>query len=188
MRRKIPVTIFLGLWLSLSIFSLEEKKGPEEYQLKAIFIANIAAFIQWPKNSSMVDRSQPVVFGIIGETPPLRTWGEKIYHQEKSKIKGKEVKIVDIISLEEISDCNFLFISRSVAEDLPKILEITKNKPILTIADTEGFTKKGVHINLLRIRGSVKYEINQMALKRSSLVPKYQLLKYASRVFGEETR
>lgn len=183
---KIPFIIFLGLWLTLSVFGLQEREKPNEYQLKVLFIKNIANFIQWPKGSDMFDKSQHVVFGIIGETP-IRAWAEKIYHQQKSSIKGKEVKIIDIISLEEISGCHILFISRPVAKDLPKILEIIKNKPILIIGDTEGFLENGVHFNLVIKSGRVKYEINQMALKRSSLVPKYQLFKFASRVFREET-
>lgn len=187
MRGKIPVTIFLVLWLSLSIFSLEEPEKLNEYQIKVVFIERIVRFIQWPESSGINDKSRPVVFGIIGDTP-LGTWAEKIYQHENIKIKNKEVEVRYFTTPGEIIDCNLLFISKSAAEDLPKILEITKSKPILTIGDTEGFSEKGVHVNLLIKSGRVKYEINRMALKISSLVPKYQLLKFASRVFREETR
>ncbi len=183
MKGKIPTTIFLLLWLPLSILSRQERDKPSEYHAKAVFIARVVMFIQWPEKSNMADKSQPFVFGVFGETP-LKTWAEKVYSHEKNKIKGKKVKIRYFTTPAEVIDCNLLFIPKSAAEDLPQILSVTKNKPVLTVGDTEGFAEKGVHINLLLKSGKVKYEINSLTLLDSRLRVKFQLYKYASKVVG----
>lgn len=181
MRGKIPVSIFLVLLFPLSILSLREVEKTPEYQAKAVFIERITRFIDWPESSKVADTSRPFVFGIIGD-PPLKTWAEKIYQHENIKIKNKSVEIRYLKTPGEVIGCDLLFIARSVAGQLPQILSITENKPILTIGDTEGFAENGVHINLLIKGGNVKYEINQMAFMRSSLVLQYSLLKFASKI------
>jgi hypothetical protein len=72
-----------------------------------------------------------------------------------------------------------LFIAKSAAPDLPKILAATKYKPILTIGDTPGFAQKGVHINLYVEKGSTKFEINVRALFDAKFSPDRRMIKLA---------
>lgn len=183
MRGRIPVVIFLLLWLPLSILSPQEKEKSPEYQAKAVFISRIAMFVEWPEDSNLKDKLQPLVLGIVGESP-IKKWVEKAYRHEENRIKNKKVEIRYPKTPGEVTGCNLLFISRSAEEDLPKILEITKNKPILTFGDTEGFAEKGVHINLLLKSGRVRYEINPLTLQDSKLSVKFQLYKFASKAVG----
>jgi hypothetical protein len=60
---------------------------------------------------------------------------------------------------------------------LDDILKLTGSLNILTISDTTGYCKKGVHINFyIDESGTIKYEINITALKKANLVVDMQLL------------
>jgi hypothetical protein len=175
-RERLPCilsAVVLCLVLSLSLFSVED-----EYIRKAALFKVFSQHIQWPKNSSMDDRSKPFVIGIIGKNPFGKLL-ENAYSLEEGKIKDKNVEIRDISKMEEIERCHILFISKSVGKELAEIIAITGKKPILTIAEKKGFAKKGVLFNLYLTKGQIRFEINASALKKSGLVVDSQLLSVA---------
>jgi len=59
-------------------------------------------------------------------------------------------------------------------------------RPILTVSDTEGFTRLGGGIELARSGGRVQFVVNADALSRSGLTPSSQMLRLAQRVIGGE--
>ena len=176
-RRGLPVVVFLSWWLCISVFATVR----EEYTIKAAFMGKFPQFIQWPDKSGMTDTSKPFVIGVIGEDP-FGSILEKCYAGKNRKIKNKKVKIKYVKSLEEIPGCHLLFISRSVENDLLKILSITKNKPILTIGETQGFAQKGVHINFYISQKRIRFEINPLAIRESSLSVDSLLLEFAKTI------
>jgi hypothetical protein len=70
-----------------------------------------------------------------------------------------------------------LFISSSEEKSLPAVLQAVKEKPILTIGDTEGVARKGGIVNLVRRDDSVGFEINSEAGKRAGLTISSKLLR-----------
>ncbi|HLP60010.1 MAG TPA: YfiR family protein, partial [Candidatus Deferrimicrobium sp.] len=82
----------------------------------------------------------------------------------------------------DIPGCHILFVSRSMKNMLPQIVAVARQNPILTVADTEGFAKKGIYINIYIERQSPKYEINETALKLSNLKVRYQLFEWGKRI------
>jgi hypothetical protein len=72
-----------------------------------------------------------------------------------------------------------LFIASSAAEILSEILSNTRDKPILTVSDTNGFAAKGVLINFFLAGDKIKFEINEKAVHESGLVMSYRLLNLA---------
>ena len=190
MKRVLTTCLLSLLLLHLTLPGQKKEKAPE-YQLKAVFIANIVKFVEW-KGASIHDKSKPLVIGVIGENPFLikekgddkpTNWLEKIYIEQKGKIKNKQVNIRYISDISEIPDCNLLFISESEKKKLPEIITAARENQVLTISDTDGFAKKGVHFNLILKSGSVRFEVNQTAAIESGLKPSFYLLKYALKTF-----
>lgn len=139
--------------------------------------------MEWPDNSSITDTTTPFILGIIGKSP-FDSILEDFYASQK--IKDKTVEIRYFSDLKDISDCHLLFIAKSKRRELSDILNITKDKPILTISDTEGWAKKGVLINLYFAQNSVRFEINEDAVKESGLDMRYHLLGMAKIVHFDE--
>lgn len=161
----------------------------DEYAVKAAFLELVSKYIEWPPDQDINAKSKPFIITVIGENPFVKTrkgknttddWLTSLY--ETQKIKDKRVEIHYISEVEEIADCHILFVSRSMRKRLPEIVEAVRGKPILTIADTEGFAKKGIYINLYIENNRTRYEINPISLKSATLNVNYQLIEWGKKV------
>jgi hypothetical protein len=143
-----------------------------EYMIKASFIEKFARLTDWQANIP----GNYFVIGIVGESPFN---GELERLAKNINIKNKPIRIDYISNYSGIVDCQVLFICKSKKNNLSEILKITDRYDILTISDTPGFCKRGVHINFyLDDSESVKYEINHEKLKKTNMVVDMQVLKF----------
>jgi hypothetical protein len=147
-----------------------------EYTVKAVFLERFARFIQWPAETNVNNPDKPFVIGVIGDNPfgPVL---EQLY--QKRRIKNKEVEIRYINRIEEINGSNILFISSSCKDNLEEIIRALQGRPILTVADSKGFSKANIHINLYSPRKEIPFQINPAALRSSGLRVDYRLLVLA---------
>jgi len=147
-----------------------------EYTVKTAYIEKFTQFVEWPEESEIADTTQPFILCIIGKSP----FGQILdnFYREQ-KLQNKKVDIKYISNTKDIQDCHLLFICSSMKEQLDRILEYTHDKPILTIADTEDFAKMGVHINMYQSDDKIRFEINSVAIKESSLRLSYLLYSLA---------
>ena len=165
----------LTVFLSSSVSTASEAQI-EESTLKAVYIEKFTRFVEWPKESEIDDTSKPFIIGIIGENslePTLR----KIFSARK--IRDKNVIIRRMSGTDEIDDCHLLYISNISKEKLQTVLSSVKDKPILTISDTESFAMSGVLINFYVVNNRLRFEINEMAVRKSHLTFSYRLMQIA---------
>jgi len=148
----------------------------QEYVVKAVFLEKFTNFIDWPKESIAYDSTKPFVIGVIGENPFGKLLSD-VYSSQK--IFNKRIQIINDLDTSHFQDCQIIFISRSKKDKLNEIIDMTKDKPILTVSDTEGFAKKGVMINLYVEKNSVKFEVNEPAVRKSPLKVSHLLLNMA---------
>ncbi len=165
------IICFVFLLLPIGAFA-----QTSEYTIKAAFLERFTRFIEWPDVSAVSDTTESFVLGVIGENP-FGSILEQLYATQK--IKNKEVEIQSLSNLDEISGCHLLFISKSKEKELSKILSLTKDKPILTISDANGFAENGVLINLYLAENKIRFEINETAVRVSGLTVSYLLLNAA---------
>jgi hypothetical protein len=168
---KIFILIFL-----LFVFPLYDQVKMEEHPLKALIISRFFDFIRWPNGSEENGNLSRFVIGFIGNTP-MADYKKKF--TEKIRIPGKKLVFKDLTEPEQIVECHTVIIGENQSDRLKEILTLTDGKPILTIADTEGFGEKGVLINLYLSGKKVKFEINLPAVKRSGLIFSSKLYKLA---------
>ena len=160
---------FFGLLLAIH-------PQPREYVLKTAFIEKFTRFTEWPEDILSTDTSRPFIVSVFGKSP---IDNELDLFFEKQKIKDFNVEVRHIKNIDEIEGSQILFISESVGSKLSDILKYTKNSPILTIADTEGYAEKGVIINLYLEEDQIRFEINYDALTATDLSINYLLLNHA---------
>ncbi len=174
------VILCIGFFIPLSGIAQQS-----EYTIKAVFLEHFTRFIEWPESTEIANTSQPFYVAVIGENP-FGSILDQVYSEQK--IKNRRVEILYFATLDEITHCHILFISRSNKEILSEILARTKDKPILTVSDTEGFAENGVLINFYLSGNRIKFEINEKAVHDSGLAMSYRLLSLARIVEQDRER
>lgn len=153
--------------------TLSVKAQSKEYILKAGFLEKFARFSEWP-DEKQIDTFNITVIG----NSPFNGILEELYSSHT--IKDKPVHINYISSISQINNCQILFIAVENTRILESILEETKDKPILTISEKDGFGKKGVLLNFfITEQGTVHFEINYQKVKQSGISMDIFLLEYA---------
>jgi hypothetical protein len=153
---------------------------PSEYELKAAFIYNFAKYVHWPEASTSETR-KPIAIGVIGKDP----FGQALDDAMRGRsLEGRAVVVRRFSRVEEVADCDILFISSSEKNNLPRILEVLHKAPVLTIGDMNRFAERGGMINLTTEEARVRFEINVEAAERAGLKPGSQLLRLARIVGG----
>jgi len=166
----------LIIMLALSMISFLGYSQANEYVLQAVYLEKFSRFVTWPEESGMGDANKPFIILVIGQTP-LKENLEQIYAIQK--INGKKVEIKQINKKEEIQYGHILFIAESEKKNLNTILEITRQKPILTVSSSPEFGERGVLINFFEENKKLRFEINESEVLLSQLKMSFYLLNSA---------
>ena len=155
--------------------------GPPEYEVKAAFLYNFAKYITWPPSP---DR-KPLVIGLIGKDPFGRALDDAMRGQ---KAQDRPVIVRRFKKIDDITNCDLLFIASSEKSRLPHILSILGKSPVVTVADMDQFTEGGGMINLRLQQDRVNFDVNVDAFSRAGLKAGSQLLRLARVVIANEQR
>jgi len=160
-----------SLLLTLVTGGEVEAQSTREDLVKSAFIYNFIRFVEWPSE----DSSNAFIIAVLGESGLLNPLRE--ISRTKTLPENRRIEVRHWRSLEEVDRCNILFISGSMGNRLDAILGMVEGKNWLTVSDTEGFAARGIAINFVLIRESVKFEINRKAIERAGLRVSAQLLR-----------
>ncbi|OQX97657.1 MAG: hypothetical protein B6I20_12185 [Bacteroidetes bacterium 4572_117] len=177
--------IFFCALFSLFFFSfnnvLYAQGAVNEYDVKKMMILKVTTFIEWPKKSKVNDKQSNIVISIIGDNP-FNGKLKKLVANQNQKINNKQVVVNYIKSIEDIEGSDILFICSSEKYIVSKIIKHARNKAILTIADTRGFTEKGVIIGLFIRNGKIALNINKKEADKCGFYISSSLLGNAVKV------
>jgi hypothetical protein len=170
-----PGTLLVAL---LATESAGAESATLEQQVKAAFLCEFAAHVEWPPEA-FPGAAAPLTIGVMGDDDLHRTLGEIL---KGRKAGGRSLQARRIRSIAEIRGCQILFAGRSQDARLPEILGAVRGSPVLTVGETDGFTLRGGVIRFARIDNRIGFEINQDAADRSRLVISKKLLGLGSGV------
>jgi hypothetical protein len=156
-----------------------------EYPVKAEFIERFTRFIDWPP-TAFAGPDSPFILCVVGETP-ITAYLERL--AQTRRIKSRPVELRRMKSSADLSQCHLLFIAAGERAHLRQILARVEGRPIVTVADSEGFGRAGVLINLLLdAEGRVGFEISSTSAKHTALTLNAQLLKLSRLTTSENGR
>ena len=144
-------------------------------QLKAVFLFNFAQFVDWPPQA-FPEAQKPLVIGVLGEDPFGGYLDETVRGE---KVNNRPLTVQRYRQVEDIKTCHILFISRSEADRLEQILTNLKDRNILTVADADGFARRGVMIRFATEKNKTHLKINLEAAKAANLTISSKLLRPA---------
>jgi hypothetical protein len=153
--KKTRLCVLLLFCCSLCTFAQSQEK------IYSNLILSFSRGIQWPGNSS-----DKFVIGVF-EYPPLVTELNAI--SAAIKIGTKKVEIQELNTLDEISQCNILFIPAYKAKSLNGVLNKVGTNPTLIITNKIDLAKKGSGVNFLLVDGKLKYEINCKSIENRGM-------------------
>jgi hypothetical protein len=146
-----------------------------EYQVKSVFLFNFTQFVEWPANV-FARANTPLVIGVLGEDPFGAYLDETVRGETAN---GRPLIVARYRRVQEVGDCQVLFISRSETDRLEQILASLVGKPVLTVSDVEGFARRGGMIDLATVVGKTQLRINLQAAKEAQLTLSSKLLRPA---------
>ncbi len=149
-----------------------------EYQVKAVFLFNFAQFVEWP-SPAFPEAQTPLVIGVLGDDPFGAYLDETVRGET---VNHRPLVVRRFRSVEEIDTCHVLFISRSEADRLGETIASLKGRNILTVGDTEGFSRRGVMIRFVTVDNKIRLRINLDAAKAAQLTISSKLLRPAELV------
>jgi hypothetical protein len=179
MIKRTLVLIFL-LILLYQPLAVQDKVELDESEIKSGFLYKICKFTRWSRQDAS---NAPIFISILGDT----TSANELDIPEDKRIHDRRIVIRKIKDLPEIDNSHVLFITASESDRLDAILDYIVDKDVLTVGDTKGFAQRGVIINFYVEKGSVRFEINRDAVKKSPVNLSTQLFTVA-RVVGTKRK
>jgi hypothetical protein len=176
---RILLAAILGLSLAApSGWAGEREDAGREYSVKAAFIRQFTRYVTWPEGT-FKNPADPIVLGVLGENP-FGNALDQIASGGGSDARGISVKYYRTI--EEYEPCQILFVSASEVKGMEKILDKTRNLPVLIIGDTPGLAEAGAVINFVIEDNKVRFEVNPEAARQAHLQISSKLLHLAKLV------
>lgn len=146
-----------------------------EYQVKAALLYKFVQFVTWPPES-FSSPSDPVVACVLGETSFAYALKESV---RGKLVWGRPLVVREVADSKQAKSCQILFVAALQRKQFRSILADLMTTPILTVADTDGFTDAGGVVNLISEGAIVHFQINVTAAKQNNLQVSSKLLSLA---------
>ncbi len=181
LQRVIGLFILLGTLLQMDWRMYAQPAALTEYQVKALFLLNFTKYIDWPAEA-FAETNSPITIGVIGENH----FGDDLAKAVEGKcVNGRKIVILPLESDKDFCKCHILFISASEKKRVSDIVARIKSRPILTVGETDQFTRQGGIINFTKKEGKVRLEIDLSAAQSAKIQISSRLLSVADVVRGK---
>lgn len=170
----LVVVLIVALCLPARYASAEGKVT--EYHVKAVFLYNLTRFVSWPDENQ--ESRGDFLIGIYGSDP----FGElidKAVAGEKQNGRNIRVERYETAEQARVAGCSILFISSSSMDRFSEIRDALRGRPVLTVADTPGFSQNGGMVNLVEINQKIGLEVNRSVARKAGLFISSKLLSLA---------
>lgn len=165
--------LFHVIFLLLGIVAPAHAQHASEYEVKAAFLFNFTKFTEWP-GDAFARQSDFFILGILGKDP----FGEYLDEiAEGEKVAEKKLLIQRYNSVDEIRDCQILFIN--MPGETAYVIDRLKGRSILTVSDDSIFSKLGGIVQFYNDNGAVRLQINPIAAKEANIDISSKLLRIA---------
>ena len=153
-----------------------------EVTLKGAFLFNFARFTEWPADALQTD--SPVSACVLGD----RAVGDAFARTVKGKqLAGRAISVTLIAPTGSLPACHLVYLSGIASSRVAEIVAALRDLPVLTVSDSEEFTKRGGIIQFFVESGKMRFRINARAAKRARLQLSSRLLALADVVDEEAT-
>lgn len=153
--------------------------------LKAAYLERFTRFVEWPEEQKINEFNIAVV-GDLEFQKSLKSVFKYLHIKNRDAIIKYYPNCTALLNEknDELKDIQILYLSDVCSSKLDKIINAAKNSHVLTISQSPGFAKKGVHINMFLLGTNLKFEINEKSARESGLKISHLLLQQAKLVYN----
>jgi hypothetical protein len=141
-----------------------------EYDLKAAYLLNFASYIEWS------NPPKPVKICIYGNNPFKAATIATLLEAKAGQIEA-DFKYTS--QLEQLTDCNIVYLAHSEQASFGKVIAQLRNAPVLIVTDVQDGIPQGAMINLITESNRLRFEINISTVLASNMKISSKLLKLA---------
>lgn len=145
------------------------------YQIKAVFLFNFSQFVNWPVKP-VPDAQTPFTIGVLGDNP-FGDFLDQTVHGEK--VNGRDLVVQQYRRVEDVTNCEILFISQSESRHFKEDLAVLRGRNILTVGDADGFSKCGGIVRFVTEQNKIHFRIDLEEARSANLTISSQLLRLA---------
>lgn len=178
-RRRMLLALLLGGLCGAGVAPAQDS-GSKEYQVKAAFLYNFAQFVKWPPGA-FSSPSAPLCIGVLGDDPFDGALEDTIRGEA---IEGHKLVVMRSHSLDDLRDCQMIFVARSEQGDIARILAACEARAVLTVSEIDRFAQDGGDIDFYLASGKIRFDINPAAARHQGLKISSQLLALGHIVGG----
>ena len=164
--------VLLGMFISFGLLAQKIDESDTRAMMEANFLYQFANNNQWP--SSMKKGSFKIV--IIGN--------EAVYTHFVSKYKNQTIGLQPIEVMQSNNaqsipaNTHLVFVDKTKKNDWGQIQKMLKEKSTLMVSNWEGALATGAHINFKSVNGSVRYELNEVAMNEDQIQPGIKIMQW----------
>jgi hypothetical protein len=152
-----------------------------EYEVKLGFIYNFINFVTWPE-AIFESNSDPLFLCIASDNPSSQV----LYKLDGINIKQRKLKVIAYQEETCLEKIHVLFFATQRIAFIQQVLNQTKGRSILTIGETDGFSRMGGMINFFKEHNRLRFRVNIDTVQRNALKMSSQLLVSAQIVKEED--
>ena len=146
-----------------------------EYQVKAVFLFNFAQFVDWPPEA-VPDSQAPLIIGILGADPFDGLLDATVRGEHRG---ARPLEVRRYQRVEDVKACDILFVAAPQGDHPEEVLAGLKNRPILTVSDSDGFAERGGMVGFATDRNRIRLKVNLRATQAARLTVSSKLLRVA---------
>jgi hypothetical protein len=168
--------LFLSIVLMVTQLSLPCAAVAEpipEYQMKAAYLYNFAAFTTWP-----TPPNNAVRLCVLGND----SFGGALDKLTKNPSGGVRIVLSYLSDVNDVNHCQILFIDASELHNSANIMKHLDRFPVLTVTDNPDMFQAGAMIGLFLDNKRLTFDVNYVQAKNAQLSISSKLLRVARRV------
>lgn len=167
LRRRFPVLLLAPFLASAG------SAQPDEFTLKAALSYNFAKYTEWP--DSAMERYVELCYlnaGYQASFAPL----------VGRPVGDRTVRVRWLGRPEDVDGCDLLYLDAEYSSAQEELLGLVQGRPILTVADFQGFLDRGGMIEIQTVDNRLRFRVHQGKLQGGGITLSPQLLILATEV------
>jgi hypothetical protein len=165
--------------LLLLLMPVDAALADEASELRAVFIAKIVHFVEWPEGAFETD-TDPIRVGVVGDLPYFDALDRVLATAESS---GRSFVVRRLPGLEQASLAHIVIVADESRGAQRRAARALESMPVLSIGPSFRFAEYGGTIGMELYQGKIAFDVNHSAARRAGLRISSKVLRLATTVY-----
>lgn len=146
----------------------------EAARVKAAFLYNFAKFVEWPEEA--LAEGAPLELCVLADAATEEQIRATV---EGKKAQGHPIRARAIEGADEVPGCHIVYVAAASGISPGDLASAVAGRSVLTVGETEGFSRRGGMIRLLQKGGKLRFAVNPSVAEHAGLGISSKLLRLA---------